>query len=1061
MNRYVLLLTYLAGLMPAFGQTIVISPGANVQAAVDSAAAGSTLALNAGTYALSETLNINKAIVIVSNTPGARPVLQLPGGTVVGVDIKANNVTLDSLRITGSMWGVYAGNPGPPQLSGLLLRNLSINAITGANPGHGIYISNILNAMVDSNTIEAAPMTGIIIDGGSVNAVVINNNVSATLHGIGITNSDGAIIAGNTLVSAGQFGIILVGSKFSRVDRNIITTGVKQDGIVVTRNDGNGVLSQSNYIGRNTVTSNGLATSNPDGTGIWLNSQSDGSLVYANTTSGAPENGVTNFNTSNSWFWGNVTSNNGHGGIFVYGPTGLPYSTGPAPSNNFIQGNYAFSLPANAGINLSLSTNSAVFNNAVRTSPEGIRLQSTSGNQIFLNILHNDVQGIHAYSGATASTYFLNRHLNAMADHADAGSSVTFDGGSVFGGNYQPGGKVLSDAYPYANEQLGRTPSVSVTLPTAGTFASAGSRKTIEWRSTACTYVDIYYKSAGTGQQLIISDYPDTGLYQWTVPAVAPASDYTIVVDCNNSAGASLGASASSGAFSITAAGIELLSPQGNHRVVAGSPAKVTWKRSASTTGPVNVFYRSTPGGTLTPLASNITGNDATVIVPAGGSAQGSFVVQAAGGTISDSSDGFVNVTDASPSVIAPSGTLGIGTLQLLQWKSHSSSYYVDIEYWDPSASVFRTIVTNLPDFGRFYFLVPDKAMTGAYLRVRFKNSALAPVTTVNSGTFNSAVAGSPGGGGTTPPPPPPPPASLPDVVSLIPSNGTGTSGTFTATFRHPGGISKHYLGYILFLPTPNVVSFQAQGSCLIEYNRISNGMRLIDNAGTGWLGPIEGVPVRSSTAPLSNNACTVNVAATTVALSGTDMVISVPVEFNAAAVTQVVGTFIQEDDVNGNWTDFRQFGNWIVPGAPVKAGPFVVGATPTAGAGSSATFSATVGHTSGIQAISDVHIRFNTAIVGGSPCHAVYFANNTIALINDAGTALVGPVALGAPVTTGRCSIAAGASRSLSGNTLTINLPMTFSTANFGGAKNVYVDVFDINGAVTHWVQTGTWTVQ
>jgi hypothetical protein len=237
--------------------------------------------------------------------------------------------------------------------------------------------------------------------------------------------------------------------------------------------------------------------------------------------------------------------------------------------------------------------------------------------------------------------------------------------------------------------------------------------------------------------------------------------------------------------------------------------------------------------------------------------------------------------------------------------------------------------------------------------------------------------------------------------------------------------------------------------------------MRLIDNAGTGWLGPIEGVPVRSSTPPLSNNACTVNVAGVTVTISGTDMVIGVPVSFNVAAVTQVVGTFIQENDVNGTWTDFRQFGNWIVPGAPTKPGPLVVGATPIAGAGSTATFSVTVGHTNGIPSISDVHIRFNTAIVGGSPCHAVYFANNTVGLINDAGTALIGPVMLGAPVAGGRCSIAAGGSRTLSGNTLTINLPMTFNTASFGGAKNVYVDVFDVSGAVTHWVQTGTWTVQ
>jgi parallel beta-helix repeat protein len=1057
MNRYVFWLTCFAGLTPMFGQTVVLSPGANVQASVDSAAAGATLALNAGTYTLSGTLTIAKTLTLISNTPGARPVLQFPGGTIVGIDVKASNVTLDTLRITGPTWGVYAGNPGTTQLSNVTLRNLAINAVPGSNAGHGIYVGDVLNAVVDSNTIEAAPVTGIIIDAGSTNATVINNNVSATLHGIGITNSDSAIVAGNTLTSTGQFGIILAGSKFSRVDRNTITTGVKQDGIVVTQNDVSSALSQSNYIGRNTVTSNGLATSNPDGTGIWLNSQSNGSLVYGNTTTGAPENGVTNFNTSNSWFWGNVTSNNGHGGIFVYGPTGLSYSSGPAPSNNVIQGNYAFGLPSNAGINLSLSTNSVVSNNAVLTSPEGIRLQSTSGNQIFLNLLHNDTQGVHAYSGATASNYFLNRHLNAMANYADAGSSITFDGGSAFGGNYQPGGKVLTDAYPYANEQLGRTPSLSVTLPVAGTFASIGSRKTIEWRSTACSYVNIYYKSAGTGQQVIASNYPDTGVYQWTVPAVAVADDYTILVDCNNSAGASLGVSASSGIFSITATGLELLSPQGNHRVLAGSTTKVTWKRSVNTTGPVNVFYRSTPGGGLLSLASNITGNDATVTIPAGGTAQGSFVVQTVGASISDSSDGFVNVADATPSVVAPSGTLGIGTLQLAQWNSHSSSYYVDIEYWDPAASTFRTLMTNLPDFGRFYFLVPDKAMTGSYLRVRFKNSSLAPITTANSGTFNAAVAETSGGGGTTPPPP-----SLPDVVSLTPSSGTGASGTFTATFRHPGGISKHYLGYILFLPTPNVVSFLAQGSCLIEYNRISNGMRLIDNPGTGWLGPIEGVPVAPSTAPLSNNACTVNVAGTSVSLSGTDMIISVPVTFNAAAVTQVVGTFIQENDVNGNWTDFRQFGNWIVSSAPTKPGPSVVGATPTSGAGSASTFTVTVGHTSGVSIISDVHIRFNTAIVGGTPCHAVYFANNTIALINDAGTALVGPVTLGsAPVATGRCSIGAGASRSISGNNLILNLPMTFSPANFGGAKNVYVDVFDIHGAVTHWVRTGTWTVQ
>jgi hypothetical protein len=189
---------------------------------------------------------------------------------------------------------------------------------------------------------------------------------------------------------------------------------------------------------------------------------------------------------------------------------------------------------------------------------------------------------------------------------------------------------------------------------------------------------------------------------------------------------------------------------------------------------------------------------------------------------------------------------------------------------------------------------------------------------------------------------------------------------------------------------------------------------------------------------------------------------VTVPVTFTAANVTSTMGTFIQENDVNDNWTDFRQFGNWTVPGAPLKAGPNVLSATPASGAGSSMTLITTVTHSGGASQMGEVHIRFNTAIVGGSPCHAVYFAtNNTIALINDAGTALVGPVALGGALNTGRCNLAAGATRSISGNNLVLNLPFTFSVANFAGAKNTYITAFDLYGAVTHWVKTGTWTVQ
>jgi hypothetical protein len=67
----------------------------------------------------------------------------------------------------------------------------------------------------------------------------------------------------------------------------------------------------------------------------------------------------------------------------------------------------------------------------------------------------------------------------------------------------------------------------------------------------------------------------------------------------------------------------------------------------------------------------------------------------------------------------------------------------------------------------------------------------------------------------------------------------------------------------------------------------------------------------------------------------------------------------------------------------------------------------------------------------------------------------------LGNPISTGRCNLAAGATRSTPGNNLVLNLPFTFSGATFAVPKNTYINAFDVYGAVTHWVKTGTWTVQ
>ena len=313
----------------------------------------------------------------------------------------------------------------------------------------------------------------------------------------------------------------------------------------------------------------------------------------------------------------------------------------------------------------------------------------------------------------------------------------------------------------------------------------------------------------------------------------------------------------------------------------------------------------------------------------------------------------------------------------------------------------------------------------------------------------------------------PPPPAGQVGVGTLTPSNGSGASGTFTSTFTHAGGATQHYLGYTLFLPTPNVVRYTATGSCLVEYNRISHGMRLIDNAGTGWLGGESGIRLGTPGAVLTNNQCSVNVYSALGNVNGNTMTVRFDVNFKNA-MGPVLGTFLQALDVNENWTGMTQMGNWFLPGAPqTRPGPSIVSLTPAAVTGSSATYTMSATHTSGASALIMLHLRVSAAVDGQTACQAVYFpSNNSLNLINATGTDLVSPVSVtvgtGTTLSNGLCTInTAGAASSRSAGVVTVALPMSFNPSSFGGAKKVYSVAFDNTGLLTHWVQGGTITIQ
>ena len=112
-------------------------------------------------------------------------------------------------------------------------------------------------------------------------------------------------------------------------------------------------------------------------------------------------------------------------------------------------------------------------------------------------------------------------------------------------------------------------------------------------------------------------------------------------------------------------------------------------------------------------------------------------------------------------------------------------------------------------------------------------------------------------------------------------------------------------------MPTPNVVQYTAQGTCLIEYNKISNGIRLINDAGDNWLGPESGEVIRPGAPVLANNICSVDVSKVVINRTGDALSERVTVEFSDSVPLGPMGTFLQSSTFSV-FIRYKQFGNWV-----------------------------------------------------------------------------------------------------------------------------------------------------
>ncbi len=707
--------------------------------------------------------------VRVSSTSGAtlrNLIVNTTNGTAHGIDlINTQGSVVDSCTV------VTAG------VNGIFLEN-------------GSHDNIVMNSAVQSTAFGHA----IAVQGP--NNVIVGNTVSGSaFHGILLNSASGPALAPP-------------GSSWNRVERNAIS-GHKVDGITLSDGSNFNYLGLNTAVSSSYNPITKPTPNPTSGVGVWLNNASNGNYVFGNDLSGSPENGIDVLISTSEYLEGNRVHANFHGGIWVanYLVAGTGTASSPAPRDIVIHDNEVFFNTSNAQVNLEGVTNADVaynylsgaegatlagaFTGGVKAAAGGLSTRganvATSGFTVYENTITDVETRAYVDGTSTGGRFFRNRFLNGSNNPSQpAGrrgvtyslfpAAVSWDGWFLGGNHWSEftaananpdyahpyrgfiydnvhgidGKGPYVDKLPYASESLPTAfapYSVSVLEPTAGRVLAAGTKKTIRWLARGCVLVDISYASGGLGLTPIADAYPNVGYYFWNVPSAGYRDDYFVRVECLDSHGNPVSVSDDSAAFTIATNDLVLLNPGRASRAVNGGSLRVAWKKS-SAVGNVNVFVR-TEGGSETQVATNATGTFTDVTLPGSvsSSSQVTIRIQDAGNAgRQDSVDGTFMVRGTTPAfttALAGQG-LRIGSIQTLEWVGRQDSYTVDLDLLE-GGNVAKSIAKNLPDFGRYTWLVPEMWHSDSRIRATFKDQNGTVVGTAVSGSFKVLYTTTPG----------------------------------------------------------------------------------------------------------------------------------------------------------------------------------------------------------------------------------------------------------------------------------------------------------------------------
>ncbi len=296
--------------------------------------------------------------------------------------------------------------------------------------------------------------------------------------------------------------------------------------------------------------------------------------------------------------------------------------------------------------------------------------------------------------------------------------------------------------------------------------------------------------------------------------------------------------------------------------------------------------------------------------------------------------------------------------------------------------------------------------------------------------------------------------SNLPEVVSVTPSSGSsGSSGqTFAFEFHDADGYASFTQLYGMIHSSTNDA-----GGCQVRYSRSMNGLLLMNDAGTSWSGTV--VPGSGST--IENSQCRIVGSSSYVYASGPVLQVGVTLQFKEpfAGSKNIYMRAMAAGELDTGWA---QKGTWNVVASGSQSWG---GSEPVSEASQPQpqTLLFDYHHPAGFENMAYLFGLLWDGTQAAGACHFVLNRlHNSLYLLNDANTAWLGPVAMGADATleNSQCRvIAARSAAGGSGSDFQMLVTLEFKPL-FAGDKYVESRMVDVNGVDSGYSFLGTQTI-